>query len=320
MRVLIASSLYPQKIEELKEKHDVVCAFNASDEVLKKEIKDREVLIFRSGVQITAEVMESAPNLELLIRAGSGTDNIDLEYVKKRGLKLIRVPEPGAKAVAELAFGFMLDLARNILNADREWRQGHWVKTKYTGYLLRGKTLGIVGAGNIGSLVGEMGAAWGMTAIGCIEHEITPKVIDRLAKRNVRLTDFEEVITTSDFICLHVPKHDSSLNLINADVLSRVKKGSYLINLARGGVVNEKDLYDALTKGDRLRGAAMDVHQYEGEGNISPLADLHNVVLTPHMGAQTIDSQREIGDRVEEILEAHMAEKTEPAVAAAEVG
>ncbi|MCB0293862.1 MAG: hydroxyacid dehydrogenase, partial [Calditrichaeota bacterium] len=124
MRILIASSIDPKKVEQLKQQHDVICAFNAKEDVLKSQIKDREVLIFRSGVTISAAVMESAPELKLLVRAGSGTDNIDLDYVEKRGLTLIRVPQPGAKAVAEMAFGMMIGLARNIVHADSLLRRG----------------------------------------------------------------------------------------------------------------------------------------------------------------------------------------------------
>ncbi len=164
-----------------------------------------------------------------------------------------------------------------------------------------------------------MGAAWGMNVIGCIEHPRTPELEEKLAKRGIRLAEFDEVITQSDFISIHCPKKESTLNLFNADVFSRVKKGAYLINLARGGVVNEKDLYDELTKGGRLRGAALDVHENEGEGNISPFAAFPNVVLTPHMGAQTIDSQKEIGDRVEEIIEDYIAQKVPVEAAVAEV-
>ena len=309
MKILIASSISEQKIEDLKKKHQVVCAFNAKESVLKEVIKDCEALIFRSGVQITAEVMRCAPKLALLIRAGSGTDNVDLDYIERHGLKLMRVAEPGARAVAEMAFAFMLDLARNIFIADQLWRQGHWAKSELTGYLLRGKVLGIVGAGNIGSLVGELSVAWGMEPIGCVAHPHKPGVKEKLGRKGIRLTNFEEVIARSDFITLHVPKDASTVHLMNADVLSRMKRGSYLINLARGGVVDEKALYDALTQGDRLRGAALDVHEQEGEGKISPFADLPNVILTPHIGAQTHDSQREIGERVEAIINDYLAEE-----------
>ncbi len=293
MKILVASAIHPQALEALEAEHHVVRAFNAPEDRLKEAIRDREILVFRSGVQITASVMEQAPELKLLVRAGSGTDNIDLEYVRERGLTLVRIPGPGAKAVAELAFGLMLALARNILTADQLTRQGRWAKHQLTGYLLTEKVLGVVGAGNIGSRVGWMGAAWGMTALGCVEHP-TPEKAARLAEKGIRLTSFQEVLSQADFVSIHVPLKESTRNLIDAEALAMMKPGAYLVNLARGGVVDELALRDALVRG-HLRGAALDVHAQEGEGMASPLADLPNVVLTPHIGAGTFDSQAEIG-------------------------
>ena len=309
MRLLIASSIYPPKIEALRQTHDVVCAFNARADALTEAIHDREVLIFRSGVQITAEVLAAAPDLELLIRAGSGTDNIDLDYVRQRGLKLVRVPEPGAKAVAEMAFAMMLDLARNVLKADRLLREGVWAKPELTGYLLTGKTLGVIGCGNIGARVGRMGAAWEMDVLGCVSPaEITASLIAERAAQGIRLTNFNEVLESADFLSIHVPLLPGTRNLIGTAQLSQMKKGAYLVNLARGGVVDEDALYQALVCG-HLGGAASDVHQHEGKHFRSPLAELDNVVLTPHIGAQTYDSQREIGERISTILAEHCLQR-----------
>jgi phosphoglycerate dehydrogenase-like enzyme len=304
MNILIASSISKQAIEKLNEKHDVICAFNAPEEKLASLVHDRDTIIFRSGVKISAKVMGAAPNLKFLIRAGSGLDNLDVDFANKKGLQLQRIPEPGAKAVAELSFAFMLALSRNLLYADREWRQGHWVKGEFKGYLLRGKVLGIIGAGNIGALVGEMGSKWGMTVLGCVaKEEYTPKLEAELVSKGIRLTTFEEVVTNADYLSIHVPLMNATRNMINKKVLQTMKPGAYIINLARGGVVNEKDLYEELTTENRLRGAALDVHEKEGNGNISPLASLPNVILTPHMGAQTVDSQDEIGVRVLEAVD-----------------
>ena len=304
MNILIASSIAKDAIDKLTKKHDVICAFNAPEEKLVSLVRDREVIIFRSGVKISSKVMEAAPNLKFLIRAGSGLDNLDVEYAKKRNLKMQRIPEPGAKAVAELSFAFMLALSRNLLYADKEWREGHWVKSEVKGYLLRGKVLGIIGAGNIGSLVGQMGSLWGMTVLGTVApEEFTPEVEADLTSKGIGLTTFEDVIRNADYLSIHVPLMDATRNLINQSVLQMMKPGSYIINLARGGVVNENDLLEELTTGKILRGAALDVHENEGEGKISPFAKLPNVILTPHMGAQTIDSQNEIGKRVLETMD-----------------
>jgi phosphoglycerate dehydrogenase-like enzyme len=146
-----------------------------------------------------------------------------------------------------------------------------------------------------------------MEVIGCVENP-SPTRAAELAEKGIRLTNFDEVISTADFVSIHVPLKDSTRQLINADVFSRMKPGAFLINLARGGVVDEQALYEALTEGDRLRGAAVDVHEQEGEGKVSPLAELSNVILTPHIGAMTIDSQREIGRRVIEAVNSFAAD------------
>jgi phosphoglycerate dehydrogenase-like enzyme len=306
MRILIASAISANAIERLRQRHDVVCAFNAKDAALKSLIRDREVLIFRSGVRITADVMDCAPGLKLMVRAGSGTDNVDLEHAGKRGISFQRIAEPGAQAVAEMSFALMLALARDLLRADRCTRKGRWLKEELIGFSLKDKVLGIVGAGNIGTRVGELGAAWGMLPIGCVEHP-SPVLTADLRKRKIRLTTFEEVISQADFLSIHVPLSDATRNLIDATALSKMKVGAFLVNLARGGVVDEKALYVALTKGPHLRGAALDVHQEEGEGKISPLADLPNVILTPHIGAMTRDAQQGIGRQVNAIVDSFSA-------------
>jgi phosphoglycerate dehydrogenase-like enzyme len=305
MKILVLSSIDKAAIARLQLDHNVITAVGATDAELRSLIADREVLIFRSGVTISAELMECAPDLKLLIRGGSGFDNIDMDYVTRHELEFVRIPEPGARAVAELTFGLMLTLARSILQADQSWRKGRWVKNELTGYLLRGKVLGIVGAGNIGAQVGELGAAWGMNVIGCVEHP-TPAVTLALRARGTRLTDFDEVVSTADFLSVHVALRESTRNLIDADVLRRMKPGSFLLNLARGGVVDEAALHTELLAGKRLRGAALDVHEAEGEGKISRLADLPNVVLTPHIGSVAVDTQREIGERIVGIMQSYV--------------
>ena len=305
MKILIASPVFRDALEALQQSHDVALAYDASERDLKKLIADRQAVIFRSGVNITADVMRAAPGLKLLIRAGSGLDNVDLDYVRANGIVLERIEQPGAKAVAELAFGLMLGVARGILKADALLRQGHWAKHKITGPLLTGKVLGIYGAGNIGSRVGAMGAAWGMEVIGCIENP-TPERSAELEKSGITLVGPEEVLARSDFLSLHVPLHSSTRALFDADHIGRIKRGAFLVNLTRGGVVDERALVEALKTG-HLAGVGTDVHEKEGEGFVSPLAGLDNVILTPHMGAGTIDSQREIGDKILGIVQSFPA-------------
>jgi D-3-phosphoglycerate dehydrogenase / 2-oxoglutarate reductase len=306
MKILIASKIDPASIEKLKENHEVICAFGAKEEELKSLIKDRDILVFRSGVKITAEVMAAAPELKLLVRAGSGVDNLDMAYVNQRGLRLVRIPGPGAKAVAEMTFALMLALARNLLEADHLTRQGRWAKNDLYGFLLTGKTLGIVGAGNIGSVVAHLGAAWGMKVLACVEHPTSERA-KKFEQAGIHLTNCEELLYQSDFVSVHVPLKESNRNLINEKTLAYMKPTAFLVNIARGGIVDEAALFRALTEG-RLSGAALDVHQNEGEGKVSSLASLKNVILTPHIGANTVDSQREIGEIIVETVEAFSTE------------
>ena len=307
MKILIASKIFADSIEKLKENHEVICAFGADKETLKSAIQGCDILIFRSGVDISAEVMSASSNLKLLLRAGSGVDNLDMDYVNQRGLKLVRIPGPGAKAVAELTFAMLLALARNLVVADQLTKQGHWAKNELTGYLLTGKTLGVIGAGNIGTMVGHLGTAWGMKVLGCVEH-VDLERLNVYDHAGIHLMTCEEVMSEADFISVHVPLKPSTRNFINKDMLALVKPSAYMANLARGGVVDEEALYQALVEG-RLAGAALDVHKAEGEGKVSPLAQLRNVILTPHIGASTYDSQKEIGEIVLNNVEAYMAEQ-----------
>jgi phosphoglycerate dehydrogenase-like enzyme len=310
VRILVASPIDPDTIEKLREQHHIVCAFDATTDALRTLIQDRELLIFRSGVNITAEVMECAPDLKLLIRAGSGIDNLDVGYVRRRSLELVRIPGPSAQAVAEMSFALMLSLSRRLFEADRSMRQGRWAKHELAGSLMAGKVLGIVGVGNTGTRVGEVGVAWGMEVIGC-DKNASPARTAKLGERGIRLTDFDEIISTADYVSVHVPLTDSTRNLINAGVLSRMKPGSFLINLGRGGVVDEQALGKALTEGGTLRGAALDVHEEEQEGKISSLAGLSNVILTPHIGATVVDTQRQIGRRINEVVDSFAANRTQ---------
>jgi phosphoglycerate dehydrogenase-like enzyme len=170
------------------------------------------------------------------------------------------------------------------------------------GYNLRGKRLGIVGLGSIGSRVAALGSAWGMRPIGVVARPSEERS-QAFAEDGIDLADLDRVLAEGDFISLHVPLNGNTRGMIGADQLAKVKPGAFLVNIARGGVVDEAALFDALQPGGRLRGAALDVHVAEGEGKRSPLADLPNVILTPHIGAQTIDAQEEIGREVVAIID-----------------
>jgi D-3-phosphoglycerate dehydrogenase len=300
MRILVASQIAPAALALLQERHDVRLAIGASEPELTAAAADREAVVFRSGVSLGPAVL-AAPDLRLLVRAGSGLDNLDLATVRARSIELVRIPGPGAQAVAELTFGLMIALARGIVIADRSLREAHWVKSQLVGYNLRGKRLGIVGLGSIGSRVATLGLAWEMRPIGVVEHPSVDRAVS-FAERGIDLADLDQVLEESDFVSLHVPLSELTRGMIGARELARMKPGAFLVNIARGGVVDEAALLEALQPGGRLRGAALDVHVAEGEGKRSPLADLPNVVLTPHIGAQTIDAQEEIGREVVAII------------------
>jgi D-3-phosphoglycerate dehydrogenase / 2-oxoglutarate reductase len=317
MRILVASQIAPAALATLQERHDVRTAIGASERALAEAAADREAVVFRSGVIIGPGVL-AAPDLRLLVRAGSGLDNLDLATVRDRGIELVRIPGPGAQAVAELTFGLMIALARSIVLADRHLRAAHWAKSELVGYNLRGKRLGIVGLGSIGTRVASLGVAWGMRPIGVVEHASEDRA-RAFAERGIELADLDRVLAEGDFVSLHVPLNDQTRGMIGAVELARIKPGAFLINIARGGIVDEAALLEALQPGGRLRGAGLDVHIAEGEGKRSPLADLPNVVLTPHIGAQTIDAQEEIGHEVVAIIDRFAPTATETPMPSAHI-
>lgn len=303
MKILLASPIDPQAVESLSRTFEVRKPTGPTPSELAAAAAGCDVVVLRSGVMLSADVMSAAPELKLVVRAGSGLDNIDLDHARDHGVRVLRVAGMSGPPVAEFTFALLLSLARNVTLADRLLREGHWPKPKLGGSLLRGKVLGIVGAGNIGGLVGEMGHALGMRVLGCVANP-NETIAESLAGRGIELVGFEEIVERADFMTLHVPLDDKTHHMIDASVLDRMRPGSLLVNVARGGVVDEKALYEALTVGDSVAGAALDVHEVEGEGTVSPLAGLPNVVLTPHIGAMALDSQRLIGERVLELIEA----------------
>lgn len=302
MKIILLSNIAPETLEALRREHDVVSAIGLDPARIRELAGDREALVVRSGAKVDKELFEAAPHLALVIRAGSGFDNVDLDAARLAGARVVRIPGPSAHAVAELAFGLMLAVARNVVRADRAVRRGHWPKPHLGGNLVSGKVLGIVGAGNIGGRMGELGAGWDMRVLGCVAPS-SPDASERLAARGIVAASFERVVAEADYLSIHTPlteppHPDATRGLVDADVIARMKPGAYLVTTARGGIVDEDALYDALTRENGLAGAGLDVHGREGEGIVPRLAELENVVLTPHIGAMALESQRQIGDRI----------------------
>jgi len=253
---------------------------------IKEKISNYNIIIVRSRTKLTKELIDNATKCKIIARVGVGLDNIDEAAAKARNIRVINAVEGAMTAVAELVLGLMLALARQIPFADREIRNGKWLKKELVGTELKGKYLGIVGLGNIGKRLGRLAKGLNMNLIG---YDVIP--IDEAFSKEVGLmkADLGTLLSSSDYVSLHVPLLDSTYHLINAEKLATMKKTAKIINTSRGGVIDEEALYDALKKGN-LGGAALDVFETEPAiGN--KLAILPNVICTPHIGAQTKEAQ-----------------------------
>jgi len=255
-------------------------------EQIQEKIDKFNILIVRSRTKITKEMIEKAINCKIIARVGVGLDNIDLDAAKVKNIRVINAVEGAMTAVAEQVLGLMLCLARNIARADREIRNGNWLKKELMGTELKGKYLGIVGLGNIGKRLGRLARGLNMNIIG---YDVIP--IDEEFAKEVGLmkTDLDTLLQSSDYVSLHVPLLDSTYHMIDAKKLAIMKSTAKIINTSRGGVIDEKALYDAIKNGN-LGGAALDVFEKEPATD-SPLTTLPNVILTPHIGAQTKEAQ-----------------------------
>ncbi|HLM78019.1 MAG TPA: phosphoglycerate dehydrogenase [Rubrobacteraceae bacterium] len=290
MKILITEALAESGVELLKKEFDVDVVLGLSPEELLEKIGSYDGLIIRSATKVTAEVIERAQNLKAIGRAGIGVDNIDIEAATKRGILVANAPESNTIAAGEHTLGLMLAAARHIPAADTTLRAGEWKRSAFKGVEVAGKTLGLVGLGHVGSIVarGAVGMRMNVLAYDPYVSE------DRMRAMNVtRAESVDEVLEGSDFISLHVPRTPETTGMINEDALERMKPSAYLINVARGGIVDETDLYNALKEG-RIAGAAIDVFREEPTTN-SPLFALPNVVVTPHLGASTVEAQDRAG-------------------------
>ena len=270
-------------------------------EQIKERISNFDIVIVRSRTTITKEMIDKADKCKIIARVGVGLDNVDQDAAKARNIRVINAVEGAMNAVAELVLGLMLSLARQTARGDRSIRNGQWLKNELKGTELRGKYLGIIGLGNIGKRLGRLARALNMNIIG---YDVIP--IDEEFAKEVGLmkADLDTLLQSSDYISIHVPLLDSTYHLINAQKISTMKKTAKIINTSRGGVVDEDALYDALKNG-LLGGAALDVFEKEPAiGN--KLAELDNVILTPHIGAQTKEAQslaaNIIGEKIVQIL------------------
>jgi D-3-phosphoglycerate dehydrogenase / 2-oxoglutarate reductase len=256
-----------------------------SREELIKTVGDYDALVVRGRTKVDREVLEKAAHLKLIARAGTGLDNIDVDYAKLKGVAVVNSPESLVEAVAEHVVLLMLALSRNLVAADLGVKAGKWEKNAMVGRELRGKVLGIVGLGRIGRRIAEIGKVLGMSVLVYDVITIPAEVLDRFGGKVVSI---DQLFTTSDYITLHVPITVDTTRLVDRARLSLMKKTSYLINTSRGGVVEENALAAALTEG-RIAGAALDV--FEKEPPSGAILAAPSTILTPHIGGQTEEAQ-----------------------------
>ena len=287
--VLIAEELSPATIDALGPDFEIRTCNGADRAELLSAIPEAEAILVRSATKVDLEALEAAKRLKVVARAGVGLDNVDVKAATQLGVMVVNAPTSNIVSAAELAVGLMLAAARHISPAHAALTGGEWKRSKYTGIELYEKTVGIVGLGRIGVLVAQRLSAFGMKVIA-YDPYVQP---GRAAQMGVRLVSLEELLAEADFMSVHLPKTPETLGLIGADQLAKVKPSLVLVNAARGGIVDEAALYDALKEG-RITAAGLDVFAKEPCTD-SPLFELESVVATPHLGASTDEAQEKAG-------------------------
>jgi D-3-phosphoglycerate dehydrogenase len=300
MKVLVADEISKSGVEMLKAQgYQVDVRTGLKEDELVRIIKDYDVLLVRSATKATRKVIE-ASRLKVIGRAGIGIDNIDVDAATERGVLVMNAPSGNVISTAELTIGFIFALARRIPQADASMKKGEWKRKEMKGVQVQGKTLGIVGLGRVGAEVAKKAISLGMTVIA-YDPLVSPEVG---AKLHVRLVTLDRLLQDSDFVTLHTPLTPQTKDMLGKNELAMMKKSAMLINCARGGVVNEDALAEALAQ-NRLAAAAVDVFVSEPPTGSKLLAQ-HNAVLTPHLGATTNEAQEEVGSEIAEQVIAYL--------------
>jgi len=300
-RILIAASLSEASLKLLENDPEVefeVCK-PPLDKTARRLLADSEALIVSSQIKVDEELLEDAPHLKVIGRAGAGLDNIDLEAASQRGVLVMNVPGGNTIAAAEHTMALLLALCRNIPQSHLSLRRGEWRRDDFLGVQLYGKTLGIIGLGQVGSRVARQAQGFGMEVVAYDPH------ISVEAARNLRVTllEMDELLRRSDFITLHVPLTPATRGLIGAQEIAQMKPGVRIVNTARGALIDSAALYQALTSG-HVAGAALDVFETEPPLG-DPLLALPNVIVTPHLGSKTREAQRDVSAQiVSQVLDA----------------
>jgi D-3-phosphoglycerate dehydrogenase len=306
LKVLVSDNIAPEGKAILEQAPGIEADVRAkvpADE-LKAIIKNYHGLIVRSATKVTPEVIAVADNLRVIGRAGSGVDNIDLPSASKRGVVVMNTPGGNTLSAAEHTLSLILALARHIPQATASIRAGQWEKNRFMGTEISDRTLGIIGLGNIGAVVAQHAESLGMKVIG-YDPYLSSEVA---AKKNVELLSLDDLFARSDFITMHTPLTPSTKNLLNASAFAKMKKGVYIINCARGGIIDEVALHEAIISG-KVAGAALDVFEKEPPGK-SPLLELDQVICTPHLGASTTQAQVKVSVAIAEQVVEYLLQGT----------
>lgn len=294
-KVLVCDSIDPASVERMQAASLAVdVRLGLSVKELREVVAPYHALVVRSATKVTQEVLERATSLRLIVRGGVGVDNIAVDEARRRGVEVANTPEANSISVAEHAIALMFALARRITEADVSMRAGRWEKTRLEGTELYQKTLGLVGLGRIATEVARRAVALGMRVIACRRSGKTAEEVTALG---VEVVPIDELLARADIVSLHLPFSKETHHLFDEARIARMKKGAFLVNCARGGIVDEKALARAL-EGGHLAGAAMDVFEKEPIDPAHPLLKLPNVVLTPHLGASTLEGQRRVGEAI----------------------
>jgi D-3-phosphoglycerate dehydrogenase / 2-oxoglutarate reductase len=294
MKVLICDSISARAIERMR----AACIeVDVKDKITPEEllvaIGDYDAMVVRSRTKVRKPVLDAAANLKVIVRGGVGVDNIDVDYAAAKGVKVLNTPGASTHSVAELTIAYLFALARPIVQATASMRDGLWEKSKFEGIELQGKVLGIIGMGRIGMAVAQRAAALGMLVLGYDSRTVGTVPF-------MHMVELDELIAKADFISLHIPLTESTHHLLDANMLGKMKRGIRIVDCARGGVIDEDALYDAIVAG-HVAGAALDVFESEPLTN-RKLFELPQVIGSPHVGASTQEATARIGDEVADLL------------------
>ncbi|MDA8396283.1 MAG: phosphoglycerate dehydrogenase [Actinomycetota bacterium] len=296
-RILVTEEIAESGLDLLRaDGHLVDVQLGLSAEELLRTVPGAEGLIIRSATKVTQEVIDAATDLVVIGRAGIGLDNVDVNYATQRGVMVVNAPQSNILSAAELTIALLLAQARNVPQAHTALVNGKWERSKWEGVELYGKFLGIVGLGRIGTLVAQRALAFGMKLVAYDPYIAK----ERARQMGVELMDLDELMSVADFVTVHLPKSKETAGLIGKEALAKAKPNARIINVARGGIVDEEALYEAISAG-RLGGAALDVFTSE-PCTTSPLFELPSVVVTPHLGASTTEAQDKAGVTIAEQL------------------